>query len=429
MGWEDAHLHAFNIGGESYGNPVDDEYGLFGTIDEKRVKLNEVIPGEKSRFSYEYDFGDGWEHTLLVEKIFEPEEGVHYPVCIKGKRACPPEDIGGVWGYEVFLDAISNPDHPEHEEYLEWHGDEFDPEAFDIDQVNRSLAAMGRGASADNYNSEIWTPEVYGEFPIVFIDEEKQFTKDQIEALESLPLRRDMLTLLTYIKNNKVVGTQATGNFPLKAVREITGQFVNPPVLEEQIGAHTYKVRSEIDVQPLYFLHLIAVGQGLIDITPGRRWEIKPEGEAFFGMTASSQVFHMLLTWWTRLNWTIEFPFSGFAYGLPPGFMDKTLELLLKQPVMEDLDYESFARRLIQETGLTWPIEDQSSANQILLGAVENIVMHVMERFGVVTLENRTDKIEGFEFETLHTFKVTSHGRRLLEIILDLPSKRLSWFV
>jgi len=130
-------------------------------------------------------------------------------------------------------------------------------------------------------------------------------------------------------------------------------------------------------------------------------------------------VFHMLLTWWTRLNWTIEFPFSGFAYGLPPDFSDKTLDLLLHQPAMKVLDYQAFAERLIQETGLTWPVEDQYSEKQILLGAVENMVMQVMERFGVVVLENRTEKIEGFEFETLHTFQITSHGRRLLEMIQE----------
>lgn len=144
MGWENAHLHDFIIDEQYYGDPEDDEYGTFGTIDEKKMKLNEVIPGEKFRFSYEYDFGDGWEHTLLVEKILESEEGVQYPLCIKGKRACPPEDIGGVWGYENFLEAMSSPDHPERDEYSEWYGGEFDPETFDIEEVNLRLARISR---------------------------------------------------------------------------------------------------------------------------------------------------------------------------------------------------------------------------------------------------------------------------------------------
>jgi len=76
-----------------------------------------------------------------VEKILPPEEGVQYPVCIKGKRACPPEDVGGIWGYYGYLEAIQNPDHPEHEMMLEWSG-EMDPDAFDLDQVNKRLGVL-----------------------------------------------------------------------------------------------------------------------------------------------------------------------------------------------------------------------------------------------------------------------------------------------
>jgi hypothetical protein len=143
MGWEESHLHAFSIDGQSYGDPEDDEYGDLGTINEKRVRLNQVIPGEKFQFKYEYDFGDSWEHTLLVEKVLPPEAGVHYPVCVKGKRACPPEDVGGVWGYEEFLEAIKDPNHSEHDTYLEWAGEDFDPEAFDLEQINQRLKMLG----------------------------------------------------------------------------------------------------------------------------------------------------------------------------------------------------------------------------------------------------------------------------------------------
>jgi hypothetical protein len=90
-----------------------------------------------------------------VEKTLPPEKGVRYPVCVKGKRACPPEDVGGVWGYENFLEAIRDPDHEEHDMYLEWIGDEFDPEAFDLDGVNQSLRSMGRNRLAGTMNEEI----------------------------------------------------------------------------------------------------------------------------------------------------------------------------------------------------------------------------------------------------------------------------------
>jgi hypothetical protein len=150
LGWEDYHLHMFTINGLKYGDPGIDDYGDFGTLDEAKYKLNQVIKREGQRESYEYDFGDGWGHTLVVEKILPPQEGVRYPVCLKGKRACPPEDVGGVGGYEYFLEAIRDPDHDEHEEYLAWVGGEFDPEAFDLDEVNAQLQSIGRRRSTQS---------------------------------------------------------------------------------------------------------------------------------------------------------------------------------------------------------------------------------------------------------------------------------------
>jgi hypothetical protein len=107
--------------------------------DEKRVKLGELIFAEKEKFIYEYDFGDSWEHEILVEKIFPIEKGGQYPICLKGKRACPPEDCGGIWGYSEFLDAIEDVSHPEHDDMLEWIGGEFDPEEFDVGSINKGL--------------------------------------------------------------------------------------------------------------------------------------------------------------------------------------------------------------------------------------------------------------------------------------------------
>ena len=110
--------------------------------DEKKVKLDQVVPGEKFKFSYEYDFGDYWEHMVLVEKILPVEKGKRYPNCSKGKRACPPEDVGGVWGYTDFLETIKDVNHSEHEDMLEWVGGEFDPEEFDMKFVNERLKKM-----------------------------------------------------------------------------------------------------------------------------------------------------------------------------------------------------------------------------------------------------------------------------------------------
>ncbi len=137
MGWDGYHLHQFKIGNRYYGESnsefADD------LEDESKVKLSKAASKEKAKFVYEYDFGDSWEHEILIEKILSMEPEKHYPVCIAGKRACPPEDVGGVWGYAEFLKAVKNPGHPEHEEMLDWIGGEFDPEEFDIDDINESL--------------------------------------------------------------------------------------------------------------------------------------------------------------------------------------------------------------------------------------------------------------------------------------------------
>jgi hypothetical protein len=145
MDWGGYHLHQFIVGQRGqwnvvyyYGVPCPDYMDL-EVRDEKRVKLNQIAPLEKFKFIYEYDFGDSWEHELLVEKIFPPEPGVFYPRCIKGKRARPPEDVGGVWGYDSFLEAIQDPHHSEHDDLLEWVGGEFDPEAFNLDEINQAL--------------------------------------------------------------------------------------------------------------------------------------------------------------------------------------------------------------------------------------------------------------------------------------------------
>jgi len=152
MGWEDAHLHAFRVGETAYGQPDPDFDHWMQS--EARIRLAQIAPAVKSKFRYEYDFGDDWQHTVVVEKILPAEAGQAYPLCLTGKRACPPEDCGGPGGYAELLEAISDPEHKEHEdtehedtehedteheEMRDWVGEEFDPEAFDLAAVNAEL--------------------------------------------------------------------------------------------------------------------------------------------------------------------------------------------------------------------------------------------------------------------------------------------------
>ncbi len=144
MGWWNSHLHQFISKGIRYGELHPDPSEWPEMEDEHDYSLEQLAPRVRSQFIYEYDFGDSWRHVLLVEKIMTPEEArdLHkgrLPVCLEGSRACPPEDVGGPPGYENFLDAMRDPAHSQHEDYRGWIGDEFDPEQFDLEAVNRAL--------------------------------------------------------------------------------------------------------------------------------------------------------------------------------------------------------------------------------------------------------------------------------------------------
>jgi hypothetical protein len=147
MGWQDQHLHQFIIGDRVYGpaTPGLDEAGI-DARDERRARLNEVAPRVGTRFIYRYDFGDDWDHIIVVERILEPEAGARYPRCLAGRRACPPEDSGGIWGYEQLMETLKNPGDSEYAEAREWVGDAFNPEAFSLEETNADLASLSGSA-------------------------------------------------------------------------------------------------------------------------------------------------------------------------------------------------------------------------------------------------------------------------------------------
>jgi hypothetical protein len=145
MGWLDYHLHAFRVLNPSTG--VREEIGIphnghFGN--EKRTSpgwerdIVDYFSMDNPQAKYIYDFGDNWLHSILLEEILVRADGVNYPICITGERACPPEDCGGVLGYKDFLEVIMNPDHEEYEQMLQWAGEGFEPEHFNPREVKYS---------------------------------------------------------------------------------------------------------------------------------------------------------------------------------------------------------------------------------------------------------------------------------------------------
>lgn len=146
MGWSNSHLHRFEIKGGRYGTPDPDYVPAFGgpVLDERKARLGSLV-AEGDRFTYEYDFGDSWEHEIVVEEILPAGPGSATSRCLEGARACPPEDVGGWPGYAAFLDAMADPKHPEHDDRSEWIGGTWDPEHFNLDGITAALKMSAAG--------------------------------------------------------------------------------------------------------------------------------------------------------------------------------------------------------------------------------------------------------------------------------------------
>lgn len=142
MGWTNSHLHCFKIGDRRYTDPrfMEDSFDDLGETSYAGVRVSDLVSeyGNRLRLDYEYDYGDGWQHVIELEEVSEAQPRVRYPRCIDGARACPPEDVGGVWGFVDFVEAITNPDHDQHDEFLEWNGS-FDPADFDTAKATRRM--------------------------------------------------------------------------------------------------------------------------------------------------------------------------------------------------------------------------------------------------------------------------------------------------
>lgn len=148
FGWWNYHLHEFEVGRTRYGIPDPDEDWGEPPGDERATRLD-AIANVGSSFRYTYDFGDGWEHRVVVEKVFPSTADIALPACIDGRRACPPEDCGGTWGYRELLEILADPTHAEHGERREWLGRPFDPNAFDSSEFEDNLS-NGRLAVFDD---------------------------------------------------------------------------------------------------------------------------------------------------------------------------------------------------------------------------------------------------------------------------------------
>jgi hypothetical protein len=245
----------------------------------------------------------------------------------------------------------------------------------------------------------------------------RHHTPERLSEAQALPLRQDLVTLLEYVRDNKVVGTKTTGNMPLKAIREVTARFVDPPVLDATIGERTYKLRTEYDVWPLYFLHILVEVGGLVSVAPGRRWRVTPDAPQFLQLDPLFQLAYLLFVWWFNVNWLVAYPFEGIGEDLPEAFERVTLSRLHYLRVGAEVPFDAFADGLIANTALAWSVPELDHARMFLRSAIKRMVVDVLEDFGGCKSTYRENPLVK-SIQDLDTFEITPLGAALLDSLL-----------
>ncbi len=234
---------------------------------------------------------------------------------------------------------------------------------------------------------------------------------------EAATIRRNMATLLAFVRDNKVIGTQSTGNMPLKAVREVTAYFVNPPLLDDKIGDRIYQLRSEEEVWPLYFLHILADVGGLIKTGRARRWQITAQAQRLLETEAPIQAAFLLAIWWHKVNWLVAYPYLGMGDHLPYFFSKTTLASLRSLPTETYVSFSDYTAELISRTGLTWTAQDSSFADSTLRASIERMVVDVLADFDALKCQYRKEPFGKGTFTKLAAIKITLWGKALLEAV------------
>jgi hypothetical protein len=406
MGWLGYHLHEFQINNEYYTDMATVEEWDNENNDEFAFSLKSLNLMAGTKFKYKYDFGDDWSHTILLEEKLPRQKGVRYPICIKGKNACPPEDVGGPWIYKNFLEAIKDTNHPEHKLYLEWLGSEFDPSEFDLDEVNQQLFDYAyRNWPLDvEFPYKYWVPQ---DPMLDFQRLEVYFKKPDSDFDKELPLVKNASSFLNYLKENKVTGTIAKGNLPRKAIIGIAARFVG---LQEDPEDPISNIQNEDDMPEIYFIHVILQGAGLIIGGRSLQWQLTASGEAFLSSTIERQWLILFDAWWLRVNWIVTAIFNVFGTLLPDNFTNSVSEILKKMKSGSTMDYDQFILDLAQMNQIDSAIEQDFELKFFVKSDVENMIMEPLLKFGLISLNSVDDHDFPFPVMKLLSFTMTDFG-------------------
>lgn len=408
--WMDYHLHMFEVCAMKFVRVEDweEEGNLYQ--DTSMARLGDLIPKfvpEGKQFIYRYDFGDDWKIKILVEKILKDQQGGQIPRILTGKRAAPPEDVGGVPGYAFFLEAIQDPKHPEHESYLTWIGGSFNPEGFDVNEANQVLAPTLRRRTLIRKSTWPVGP-LFGNFRGMTQNHwTESLSKDLKAAAAALPLRRDMVTLLVYLAENKVKGTKARGNFPRKHIRAITADFVDPPRLDMVIGNSVWKLQSEDEVQDLLRYHLLACIAGLILGGENLPWELLPQGEVFLSLPSEGQVWYLARVWFREFNWFYEYDDQGVFE--TSKLKAQIITFFTSYPIGKDIPIAKVTRDFANMQGITYTDADIRELKYFL----QRTVIQPLGTFGIIELIESNP--EDFFLSEIKAIRVTKLGHQILK--------------
>jgi hypothetical protein len=411
MGWEFSHLHAFTIDEQSFSSAEEMEFDEFEDMeDEAEYRLMDVVE-EGSRFHYEYDFGDSWEHTLQVEKVSPAEEGQLATICIKGKRACPPEDVGGFPGYLHFLEVMENPEDPEYGDFMEWIGGSFDPEAFDIEEINKALASFDRGdllqlSAQETAEDLLASEETRSKFLAI----------QNLEAVQSLRLLGMMNAMLTYIRDNKVTGTKSKGNIPRKAVREIIEGSPYAKDLLSMIGGAPGNFRNVEEFPPFVYTYSLAVEADLITGGPGEQWHMTLDGEAFLNEDPRIQLGVMFLTWWYEINWLMATPLAALGSEMTDELRPLAYQSLIPLPVDQVVPFHKYAEPFLKDLNTSFE-KNSTIKEEVLSNFLGAVILVPLQGFGIIRIDVEVSQPDSAEFPIVKAVKLTPLGKEILSIL------------
>ena len=421
FGWEGYHLHEFKIRNVLYGDPEDSEFMDYVKEDEYLYQLGDFNFNKGSQFTYLYDFGDNWSHTVLVEKVLPFDKKARLPQFVDGKRAAPPEDVGGEYGYQNLVAAINDPNHEEHEDYLIWSGGDFDPETFDKKLAEYRCELLAQAHNEWNILRNLWEEDPYD-----WVDPQlaralwlKTLQKKDLEKIKDLPLLKDVNTLLNYLRDNKVTGTSSTGNLSQKAVREFSALMTDPPALKFEIGKYSHELKNEADVWPVYFVHLMVYWAELIEGGKGKVWQLTDKGTNFLEVSPAEQLHILFCGWWFRGDWLqTRLRYSRIAY-LPVEF-PKIIHFLLTSAFPSKLIKSGeFSEQVMEVFDYRKKYTKDDYKFNLICDEIEEIIISPLEALGFI-VGNHTEKISfGEIYKELIDFQLSEFGREALRTMID----------